>query len=251
MLKSAPREIVIGDVHGMRPELQRLLGKLQPTFDDHLIFAGDLFDKGPDGPGVAQDVRELSFAFKVTWVLGNHDWKHIRHGHKVETDATAASDDVHHLGMLGAVDRSLTPQDRVFAKQAVAWHRLAGGQLVIHGGIHETLEAVVHRLPAPKGERDAPLKAMLVDSWYDAYLGVVVLVRIIDGVIKLKDRVKFMSNDTVHLIDRYLEKEKVMRDKLQLVGIAAMFIASKYEEIFAPECRSLVDSPAPLGLPSC
>ncbi|MCF7699975.1 translation elongation factor 4 [Loktanella sp. M215] len=69
-------------------------------------------------------------------------------------------------------------------------------------GIHETLEAVVHRLPAPKGERDAPLKAMLVDSWYDAYLGVVVLVRIIDGVIKLKDRVKFMSNDTVHLIDR-------------------------------------------------
>ncbi|SHE38312.1 GTP-binding protein LepA [Loktanella atrilutea] len=69
-------------------------------------------------------------------------------------------------------------------------------------GIHETLEAVVHRLPAPKGDRDAPLKAMLVDSWYDAYLGVVVLVRIIDGVLKLKDRVKFMSNDTVHLIDR-------------------------------------------------
>ncbi len=69
-------------------------------------------------------------------------------------------------------------------------------------GIHETLEAVVHRLPAPKGDRDAPLKAMLVDSWYDSYLGVVVLVRIIDGVLKLKDRVRFMSNDTVHLIDR-------------------------------------------------
>ncbi|SEN23207.1 GTP-binding protein LepA [Loktanella fryxellensis] len=69
-------------------------------------------------------------------------------------------------------------------------------------GIKETLEAVVHRLPAPKGDRDAPLKAMLVDSWYDSYLGVVVLVRIIDGVIRLKDRVRFMSNDTVHLIDR-------------------------------------------------
>jgi GTP-binding protein LepA len=69
-------------------------------------------------------------------------------------------------------------------------------------GIKETLEAVVHRLPAPKGDRDAPLKAMLVDSWYDSYLGVVVLVRIIDGVLKLKDRVRFMSNDTVHLIDR-------------------------------------------------
>lgn len=53
---------------------------------------------------------------------------------------------------------------------------------------------------------------------------------------------------TCGLIDRYLEKEKVMRDKLQLVGIAAMFIASKYEETFAPESRSLVESTAPLGL---
>ena len=48
-------------------------------------------------------------------------------------------------------------------------------------GIVETLEAVVHRLPAPKGDINAPLKAMLVDSWYDSYLGVIVLVRIIDG----------------------------------------------------------------------
>ena len=51
-------------------------------------------------------------------------------------------------------------------------------------GIHETLEAIVNELPAPKGERDAPLKAMLVDSWYDAYLGVIVLVRIMDGTLK-------------------------------------------------------------------
>ncbi|SEV96131.1 GTP-binding protein LepA [Cognatiyoonia koreensis] len=69
-------------------------------------------------------------------------------------------------------------------------------------GIVETLEAIVHKLPAPKGDRDAPLKAMLVDSWYDSYLGVVVLVRVIDGEMRLKDRVKFMSNGTVHQIDR-------------------------------------------------
>jgi GTP-binding protein LepA len=48
-------------------------------------------------------------------------------------------------------------------------------------GIPDVLEAIVTRLPAPKGDRDAPLKAMLVDSWYDAYLGVVVLIRVIDG----------------------------------------------------------------------
>ncbi|OWU76228.1 translation elongation factor 4 [Phaeobacter sp. 22II1-1F12B] len=69
-------------------------------------------------------------------------------------------------------------------------------------GIHETLEAIVHRLPAPTGDRDAPLKAMLVDSWYDPYLGVVVLVRIMDGVMKKNERVRFMQNGTVHQIDR-------------------------------------------------
>ncbi len=69
-------------------------------------------------------------------------------------------------------------------------------------GIHETLEAIVHQLPAPTGERDAPLKAMLVDSWYDSYLGVIVLVRIMDGVLKKGQRVRMMQSDTVHLVDR-------------------------------------------------
>ncbi|MFT5616370.1 MAG: GTP-binding protein LepA [Granulosicoccus sp.] len=69
-------------------------------------------------------------------------------------------------------------------------------------GIHETLEAIVKELPAPKGDRDAPLKAMLVDSWYDSYLGVIVLVRIMDGVLKKGDRIRMMSNDTVHSVDR-------------------------------------------------
>ena len=69
-------------------------------------------------------------------------------------------------------------------------------------GIHETLEAVVHRLPAPKGTLDAPLKAMLVDSWYDSYLGVIVLVRIIDGQLRKGDRVRMMQNGSVHHVDR-------------------------------------------------
>jgi len=68
-------------------------------------------------------------------------------------------------------------------------------------GIPDVLEAIVNRLPAPKGDRDAPLKAMLVDSWYDSYLGVVVMIRVIDGVIRKGDRVRMMQTDAVYGID--------------------------------------------------
>jgi len=69
-------------------------------------------------------------------------------------------------------------------------------------GIEEILNAVVERIPAPKGDADAPLKAMLVDSWYDPYLGVVILIRVIDGTIKKGQQVKFMAAGTTHLVDR-------------------------------------------------
>ena len=69
-------------------------------------------------------------------------------------------------------------------------------------GIHELLEAIVTRLPAPKGDASAPLKALLVDAWYDAYLGVVVLVRVIDGTLRSGQRVKMMQQGSTHLIDR-------------------------------------------------
>ncbi|MBU2981381.1 translation elongation factor 4 [Lentibacter algarum] len=69
-------------------------------------------------------------------------------------------------------------------------------------GITETLEAIVTQLPAPTGDRDAPLKAMLVDSWYDAYLGVIVLVRIMDGVLKKGDMITMMQTGSKHSVDR-------------------------------------------------
>ena len=69
-------------------------------------------------------------------------------------------------------------------------------------GIPDVLEAIVTRLPAPKGTAEAPLKAMLVDSWYDAYLGVVVLVRIIDGTLRKGDRIKMMSTGALYPVDR-------------------------------------------------
>ena len=69
-------------------------------------------------------------------------------------------------------------------------------------GVENVLEAIVTELPAPKGDETAPLKAMLVDSWYDAYLGVVVLVRVMDGRLKKGQRIKLMSTDASYLVDR-------------------------------------------------
>ncbi|EJW20915.1 hypothetical protein IMCC14465_07110 [alpha proteobacterium IMCC14465] len=69
-------------------------------------------------------------------------------------------------------------------------------------GIDTVLEAVVTQLPPPLGSPDAALKAMLVDSWYDPYLGVVVLVRVIDGVMKKGQKIRMMSNGASYLLDR-------------------------------------------------
>jgi len=69
-------------------------------------------------------------------------------------------------------------------------------------GIDDILEQIVAKIPPPKGDRDAPLAAMLVDSWYDPYLGVVILVRVMNGVIKKGLAIKFMAGGTEHLIDR-------------------------------------------------
>src|SRR6187402_3124663 len=69
-------------------------------------------------------------------------------------------------------------------------------------GVPDVLEAIVTRLPPPKGDRGATLKALLVDSWYDAYLGVVVLVRIVDGTLKKGQRIRMMGTNASYEVDR-------------------------------------------------
>src|SRR6266478_1327259 len=68
--------------------------------------------------------------------------------------------------------------------------------------IEAVLEAIVTRLPPPRGDRDAPLKALLVDSWYDLYLGVVVLVRMVDGVLRRGQRIRMMGSGAAYEVDR-------------------------------------------------
>ena len=124
-------------------------------------------------------------------------------------------------------------------------------------GVPDVLEAIVTRLPPPKGDRNAPLKALLVDSWYDAYLGVVVLVRIVDGVLKKTQRIRMIGIDAAYEVDRV----GVFKPKLTIVdelgpGEIGMLTASIKEvadtrvgDTITDE-RNPVDEPLPGFKPS-
>ncbi|MDQ5878658.1 MAG: GTP-binding protein LepA [Pseudomonadota bacterium] len=69
-------------------------------------------------------------------------------------------------------------------------------------GVEDILEAVIARIPPPKGDPDAPLKALIIDSWFDNYVGVVMLVRVVDGVLKPKEKIRLMATGTTHLCEQ-------------------------------------------------
>lgn len=99
-------------------------------------------------------------------------------------------------------------------------------------GIKDILEAIVTKVPAPKGDVTAPLKALLVDAWYDNYLGVVVLVRLIDGALKKGQKIRFMSNDSVHVVERVGilgAGQKIVVDELKAGEVG--FITAAIKEV--------------------
>ena len=98
-------------------------------------------------------------------------------------------------------------------------------------GIDLVLEAIVKRLPAPKGDETAPLKAMLVDSYYDAYLGVVVIVRVIDGVMKKGQRIKMMGTDAHYEIEKIGVFKPKMLDVAQLGPGEVGFITAQIKQV--------------------
>jgi GTP-binding protein LepA len=69
-------------------------------------------------------------------------------------------------------------------------------------GVEDVLEAVIRRIPPPTGDPDAPLKALIIDSWFDNYVGVIMLVRLVDGVIRPKDKLLLMSTQAIHLCEQ-------------------------------------------------
>lgn len=98
-------------------------------------------------------------------------------------------------------------------------------------GIDDVLEAIVERLPSPVGDRDAPLKAMLVDSWYDAYLGVIVLIRVIDGTIKKGQKVKMMNTGAIYDLDRVGVFTPKLVEMLELGPGEIGFITASIKEV--------------------
>jgi GTP-binding protein LepA len=119
-------------------------------------------------------------------------------------------------------------------------------------GIEEVLEAIVTRIPPPKGDRDAPLKAMLVDSWYDPYLGVVILIRVVAGVLKKGQLIKFMATGTTHLIDRVGCMRPKIENLPELAAGEIGFITAQIKEVAQTRVGDTITDakrPAEVALP--
>lgn len=117
-------------------------------------------------------------------------------------------------------------------------------------GIEDVLEAIVHRLPAPPGDESAPLKALLVDSWYDQYLGVVILVRIVDGVLRKGMKIKMIATNGVYNIDNigYFTPKKHLSNILS-AGEIGFFTATIKQVSDCKVGDTITDEKAPCASP--
>jgi GTP-binding protein LepA len=119
-------------------------------------------------------------------------------------------------------------------------------------GVQDILEAVIQRVPPPKGDPAAPLKALIIDSWFDNYVGVVMLVRVVDGVLRPKDRILLMSTAAQHLCEQvgvFTPKSRA-RDSLS-AGQVGFIIAGikELKDARVGDTVTLVDTPAQQALP--
>jgi GTP-binding protein LepA len=118
-------------------------------------------------------------------------------------------------------------------------------------GVEDILETVISRIPPPKGNPEAPLKALIIDSWFDNYVGVVMLVRVMDGVLRPKDRILLMASKTVHLCEQVGVFTPKSRNRESLSAGEVGFIISGIKELKSAKVGdtvTLVDRPAPQPL---
>jgi GTP-binding protein LepA len=119
-------------------------------------------------------------------------------------------------------------------------------------GVADILEAVISRIPPPKGDRQAPLKALIIDSWFDNYVGVVMLVRVVDGELKLRNRIRLMSTGTVHLCEQLGVFTPKARTKEALAAGEVGYVTAGIKELTAArvgDTLTLVDRPVAQPLP--
>ena len=119
-------------------------------------------------------------------------------------------------------------------------------------GIEDVIETVIAKVPPPKGAVDAPLKALIIDSWFDNYVGVVMLVRVVDGVIKPKDRILLMATGAQHLVEQVGVFTPRSQDRTELSAGGVGFIISGIKELKdakVGDTVTLVDRPAAAALP--
>ncbi len=117
-------------------------------------------------------------------------------------------------------------------------------------GIEDILEQIVEKISAPKGNLDAPIKALIIDSWFDNYLGVVSLIRVIDGEIKAKTKIKIFSNNAVHLVDEVgIFTPKRRKTESLKAGEVGFLIASIKNIDGAPVGDTITSAQNPVGEP--
>ncbi len=119
-------------------------------------------------------------------------------------------------------------------------------------GVGDVLETLIARIPPPRGRPDAPLKALIIDSWFDNYVGVVMLVRVVDGMLRPKDRIRLMSNDTSHLCEQVGTFTPKARVAEQLAAGEVGFVIAGIKELTAArvgDTITLADKPAREPLP--
>jgi GTP-binding protein LepA len=119
-------------------------------------------------------------------------------------------------------------------------------------GVRDVLEAVVARMPPPQGDSDKPLKALIIDSWFDNYVGVVMLVRVVDGTLKAKDKIRMMATRAVHLCEQVGVFTPRSRQKEQLSAGEVGFIIAGIKELDSAKVGdtvTLADKPASEPLP--